>query len=212
MNTYQDIPYVTRNDLNLTDLDEAIRLHILVRNIEIWMKNRGLDARELQLPQTAKLISEVAELCENAAKGKDVLDDVGDVIVVAIGAALRNGSRTVDAIECAFKDIKDRKGRMIGGIFVKEADLNSSKDIEEARCKATADEVGGTYLPTCPTPKWRPATIQDATSKCRVMRICNSKRGWVVSYSHAMVTVHFDTGGGHTMPHADFIAQYKVNE
>ena len=56
-------------------------------------------------------------------KGKDVADDIGDMIVVLINIAERNNLTIEDCLEQAWNDIKDRKGKMVDGIFVKEGDL-----------------------------------------------------------------------------------------
>jgi len=50
-------------------------------------------------------------------------DDIGDIMVVLINIMERNNYCLVDCLDTAWKDIKDRKGKMIDGIFVKEADL-----------------------------------------------------------------------------------------
>jgi NTP pyrophosphatase (non-canonical NTP hydrolase) len=70
-----------------------------------------------------KLIQEVGELSDNICKGKDLKDDIGDIMVVLINIMERNDWHITDCLEAAWSDIKDRKGKMIDGIFVKEADL-----------------------------------------------------------------------------------------
>ena len=49
---------------------------------------------------------------------------IGDMIVVLINIAERNNITIEDCLEQAWNDIKDRKGKMIDGIFVKEGDYN----------------------------------------------------------------------------------------
>ena len=92
-------------------------------NIEIWLLNRNLHQPEYQVAQLKKLFEEAEELEHSVLSGGSCLDDCGDVIVVAIGAAMRNGNSALEALGQAFNDIKDRKGRMIDGVFVKEQDL-----------------------------------------------------------------------------------------
>ena len=69
-----------------------------------------------------KLIQEIGELSDNICKGKDIKDDIGDMIVVLINIAERNEVTLTECLEQAYNDIKDRKGRMVDGIFVKEGD------------------------------------------------------------------------------------------
>ena len=67
-------------------------------------------------------MQEAGELSDNICKGKDVSDDIGDMIVVLINIAERNNLSLSQCLEQAWNDIKNRKGRMVDGVFVKEAD------------------------------------------------------------------------------------------
>ena len=66
---------------------------------------------------------EVKGRIKQAPVGKDIRDDVGDINVVLINLLEREGYSMQECLETAWDDIKDRKGQMIDGIFVKEADL-----------------------------------------------------------------------------------------
>jgi NTP pyrophosphatase (non-canonical NTP hydrolase) len=70
-----------------------------------------------------KLIQETGELSDNICKGKDIRDDIGDMMVVLINIAERNNLTLDECLEVAYNDIKDRKGTMIDGVFVKEGDV-----------------------------------------------------------------------------------------
>jgi uncharacterized protein (DUF2141 family) len=45
------------------------------------------------------------------------------MMVVMINIMVRNDISMNECLTVAYNDIKDRKGRMVDGIFVKEADL-----------------------------------------------------------------------------------------
>ena len=45
------------------------------------------------------------------------------MLVVLINIAERNGHCLEDCLEVAWEDIKDRKGMMVDGVFIKEDDL-----------------------------------------------------------------------------------------
>lgn len=60
---------------------------------------------------------------QQAPVGKTIEDDVGDINVVLINLLERNGFTMQQCLEVAWNDIKDRKGKMIDGVFVKETDL-----------------------------------------------------------------------------------------
>ena len=92
-------------------------------DIKQWHRDRNLIDGATDKDQLAKLIQEMGELSDNVCKGKDVADDIGDMIVVLINIAERNGLTIEDCLDQAWNDIKDRKGTMVDGIFVKEGDL-----------------------------------------------------------------------------------------
>lgn len=87
-----------------------------------WHIDRNLIDGANDKDQVCKLIQEVGELSDNICKGRDVSDDIGDCIVVLINIAVRNGLTLEQCMAQAYNDIKDRKGRMVDGIFVKECD------------------------------------------------------------------------------------------
>ena len=94
-----------------------------VNNIKRWHHDRNLIEGSDDKSQFAKLIQEAGELSDNICKGKDIKDDIGDMIVVLINIAERNGLTLTECLRQAWDDIKDRKGKMVDGVFVKESDL-----------------------------------------------------------------------------------------
>lgn len=94
-----------------------------VERIKQWHYDRNLIEGSDDKTQFAKLIQEAGELSDNICKGKDIRDDIGDMMVVLINIAERNNVSLTECLEVAYHDIKDRKGRMVDGVFVKEADL-----------------------------------------------------------------------------------------
>jgi NTP pyrophosphatase (non-canonical NTP hydrolase) len=94
-----------------------------VNNIKKWHHDRNLIEGSDDKSQFAKLIQEAGELSDNICKGKDIRDDIGDMIVVLINIAERNDISITECVRQAWDDIKDRKGRMVDGVFVKEGDL-----------------------------------------------------------------------------------------
>jgi NTP pyrophosphatase (non-canonical NTP hydrolase) len=94
-----------------------------IKQIKQWHIDRNLIDGATDKDQVCKLIQEVGELSDNVCKNKDVADDIGDIMVVLINIAERNGLSLEHCLDVAYDDIKDRKGRMVDGIFVKEGDL-----------------------------------------------------------------------------------------
>ena len=94
----------------------------LVKKVAQWHHDRNLIEGATDKDQFCKLIQEAGELSDNICKGKDISDDIGDMIVVLINIAERNNLTLKECLEKAWDDIKDRKGEMVDGIFIKEGD------------------------------------------------------------------------------------------
>lgn len=92
----------------------------LIQKVEQWHIDRNLIDGATDKDQVLKLIQEVGELSDNTCKGQDIRDDIGDIVVVLINIMARNGLTLEQCLEVAYNDIKDRKGRMVDGIFIKE--------------------------------------------------------------------------------------------
>ena len=95
---------------------------ILIESIAKWHHDRNLIEGSDDKSQFAKLIQEAGELSDNICKGNDISDYIGDMIVVLINIAERNNLSIQECLQQAWDDIKDRKGRMVDGVFVKEGD------------------------------------------------------------------------------------------
>jgi hypothetical protein len=98
-------------------------LDTLVYKVKGWHHDRNLIHGSTDKDQYCKLIQEAGELSDSICKGKSVADDIGDMMVVLINIAERNGLTMTQCLSKAWDDIKNRKGKMVGGVFVKEADL-----------------------------------------------------------------------------------------
>ena len=87
----------------------------LINKITRWHHDRNLIEGSTDKDQFCKLIQESGELSDSICKGKDVSDDIGDMIVVLINIAERNNLTLMDCLIKAWDDIKDRKGMMRNG-------------------------------------------------------------------------------------------------
>lgn len=97
----------------------------LVVNILDWAKERDLDKGD-SAHQIVKLMEEVGELAQGYNK-KDrakQIDSLGDTLVVLIILGMQLDIPVKDALQEAYDTIHHRKGKMVDGIFVKQADLN----------------------------------------------------------------------------------------
>ena len=104
----------------MADNDGMATAYNLIRKITQWHHDRNLIEGATDKDQLAKLIQEMGELSDNICKGNDIRDDIGDMLVVMINIMERNNITMEECLAVAYMDIKDRKGKMIDGIFVKE--------------------------------------------------------------------------------------------
>ena len=96
----------------------------LTARIEEWARERALDTANPD-KQMLKLGEEFGELCQGLAKNRpeQVKDSIGDMYVVLTILSLQLGLDIEDCVTHSYGEIKDRKGKMIDGVFIKEADL-----------------------------------------------------------------------------------------
>jgi NTP pyrophosphatase (non-canonical NTP hydrolase) len=93
--------------------------------IRTWAEARNLIEGSKPVNQVSKLVEELGELATGVNKGKMdlIADGIGDAVVVLTILAKQCNMNIEDCIDVAWNEIKDRKGKMIDGIFVKEEDL-----------------------------------------------------------------------------------------
>lgn len=75
--------------------------------------------------QFVKLIEEIGELANGINKQNNALieDSIGDSLVVLIILCQQLGFDLKECLAVAYNEIKDRKGKVINGTFVKESDI-----------------------------------------------------------------------------------------
>ena len=91
--------------------------------IRQWAEDRNLIEGSDLKSQFVKLIEEAGELANAIGKKNDIefADAIGDMFVVLTIMAAQNRMHIEDCIDGAWQEIKDRKGKMVDGIFQKEA-------------------------------------------------------------------------------------------
>lgn len=98
-----------------------------------WAEERGLVRRSSFIAQTGKLLEEVSELIAARLEANphdryvDTMDAIGDCTVVLTIICEQCGIDYAKCIERAWNEIKDRKGKMVNGVFVKESDLGEEE-------------------------------------------------------------------------------------
>ena len=90
--------------------------------IKQWAADRNLIEGSTPLKQMQKLDEEFMELLDglNHNKIDDIKDAIGDIQVVLAAMCAQLGLDIDECREIAWEQIKDRKGKMVDGVFVKE--------------------------------------------------------------------------------------------
>ena len=90
--------------------------------IREWADERGLYENGDTKTQALKLVEEVGETCRAILKEdfEEVIDGIGDCVVVLTNLAELQGVSIESCIEAAYEEIKGRKGKMANGTYVKE--------------------------------------------------------------------------------------------
>jgi len=121
MSIQDHLARLKQRDQSFTDPQrEPLQLQDLMRLVVQWHYDRNLIEGSSDKDQVLKLLEEMAELSDSVCNNRDIRDDIGDMLVVMLNICERNGLSILDCLKVAYDDIKDRKGTMIDGIFVKE--------------------------------------------------------------------------------------------
>lgn len=93
----------------------------LIENVVGWAVNKDILKKENASKQLLKVLEEVGETAGALLKSKndEVKDGIGDSFVTLIILAKQLGLEPAECLEAAWNEIKDRTGKTVGGIFVK---------------------------------------------------------------------------------------------
>jgi hypothetical protein len=99
------------------------------KDIRSWAQERGIYASGDPKTQYVKLIEEVGELAKAILNGnkEEQKDGIGDSIVVLTNLAYLLGFKVEECIDAAYDEIKNRKGSMQNGTFVKNSGSTSTQ-------------------------------------------------------------------------------------
>ena len=94
----------------------------LVSNVIGWADEKDLIDKEKSTKQMLKVMEEVGETASALAKGNrdELIDGIGDVFVTLIILAAQNGLNPEDCLKSAWNEIKNRTGKTVNGVFIKD--------------------------------------------------------------------------------------------
>lgn len=90
--------------------------------IREWANNKGILSKGDIKTQYVKFQEEAGELAKAIINNDnaEIIDAIGDCIVVLTSIAYFNGTSIEDCINSAYEVIAQRNGKMINGTFIKE--------------------------------------------------------------------------------------------
>lgn len=105
-------------------IGQSGNLNSLVELIGQWAEARNLVKGSDPKSQLLKTMSELGELADGINKQRmaEIKDGVGDVIVTLVIICEQLDITMDECLQLAYDEIKDRKGRMVDGVFIKEGD------------------------------------------------------------------------------------------
>lgn len=93
----------------------------LVRQVEKWASDRGIDKGSSE-KQFLKVAEEFGEIAAALARNdqEELKDSIGDTAVTLIILAKQNNLSLIECLDSAYNTIKNRQGKIIDGIFIKD--------------------------------------------------------------------------------------------
>lgn len=101
-------------------------MNVMDESIKMWATQRGLHNAD-PFKQMLKVGEEFGELCQAMNKGMDdalIQEEIGDIYITLVILCLQKGFDIDKCIKLAYQTIRDRKGELRNGIYVKEEDLH----------------------------------------------------------------------------------------
>ena len=98
-------------------------LETFEENVSCWAVDRNIIGGTQPRDQMLKLVEEMGELSTALQKFDQakIADAVGDCCVVLCIIAAQRGLSFEACLRIAWDEIKDRKGKVVNGVFVKES-------------------------------------------------------------------------------------------
>ena len=126
-----------------TSTNEQISGETIYDSIRIWAKAKGIYKSGDSKTQYLKLIEETGELAEALLKNDkaEIIDAIGDITVVLTNLAALEKLRIEDCVASAYDVIKNRKGMMVNGTFVKANTSITNSGFPHYACQSTQTQT-----------------------------------------------------------------------
>ena len=120
-------------DIPIKDLDDGgtslINFEEFTNNLKRWAEERDLLTKDPHV-QFTKIVEELGETSAayNKQKHTELVDSIGDLLVTIVVFAHQVGIDPQEAYNYAWKQIANRKGKTVNGVFIKAADLKGAEN------------------------------------------------------------------------------------
>lgn len=101
---------------------EELSFDDLIKKVYVWANDKELINPAFIKQQFLKVAEELGETASAISKNKpaELLDGLGDTFVTLIILSLQCGVTPQEALNAAWNEIKDRKGKIVSGTFIKQ--------------------------------------------------------------------------------------------
>lgn len=116
--------YKRQNQCYRNAFKKGLTVNKSVRKVEEWARQRNLDIADPH-KQILKVVEEIGEISGALARDNmnELKVEIGDGVVTLIILAMQLDMDMLDCLDLAYEKIKNRKGKTVNGIYIKEADL-----------------------------------------------------------------------------------------
>lgn len=101
----------------------------LIKSTQLWAIDKGLHEAN-PTAQLTKIMEELGEVTQAYTRKdkENLLMEIGDLLVTVIIFAQQNNIEPELALRKAYAKINGRKGKLIGGSFIKQEDIEVEKE------------------------------------------------------------------------------------
>lgn len=118
---------------SIGDYQVTLIIYCLIRDIHVAFWKTVINPKEFTVENLyMKLVSISSEIIANYNKDlvTNEIRNIENTFQLLSLIAEKYETSLEDTLELAYNEIKDRKGRLVNGVFIKEDDLGSTKDYE----------------------------------------------------------------------------------
>lgn len=116
----EEMSYDELSDFTTIFGEEVMQMCTLTKKVWEWFDEKGLKDPMVQFVKMEEECGELAhELTRGRTNSREVVDALGDILITVIGLCHHLHITPQSALTLAYNEIKERKGKVVEGSFVK---------------------------------------------------------------------------------------------